>query len=163
MKTKQRIRQCAIPQEIANLNLELIRAKIIAEDRQAAREHGGAQLWTIERSHQAVADYRRFLALMLWYPKLSIVPSSDVDSVWHGHILCTRQYATDCKNIFGRYRHHFPTFGESDEVMEKHVESHEMTTKLFEEHFGTVPESYKAGVFLGSAGGCYGCNCGPGK
>ena len=41
--------------------------------------------------------------------KSSAVPSKLVDLVWHLHILDTKAYFADCKEIFGKYIHHSPT------------------------------------------------------
>lgn len=35
--------------------------------------------------------------------------SSDVDDIWHAHILHTRKYAEDCGSYFGYFLHHTPT------------------------------------------------------
>jgi hypothetical protein len=37
-----------------------------------------------------------------------IVPSKDVDEIWHNNILHTKEYASDCKRFFGHFLHHAP-------------------------------------------------------
>ncbi len=41
--------------------------------------------------------------------KQSLSPTGDVDEIWHEHILHTNKYALDCKKLFGKFLHHFPT------------------------------------------------------
>ena len=79
-----------------------------------------------------------FLALMLWHPTAVIVPSEAIDEVWHTHVLNTARYAADCETIFGRFKHHFPTFGQSEEVLEEQKKGQEETLRLFEEAFGAI-------------------------
>jgi hypothetical protein len=67
--------------------------------------------WSRPRTEQASSNYRRFLILNLKFPSRAIVPSKDVDSFWHSHILDTKKYAADCHEIFGYFLHHFPYFG----------------------------------------------------
>ncbi len=67
--------------------------------------------WSMARAHQAELDYRRFLNLRVLYPKTSLVPTRDIDEMWHLHILDTRAYAGDCARIFGEFLHHAPAFG----------------------------------------------------
>jgi len=64
--------------------------------------------WPEERILRAEEDYRRFLACAKAdrYAKLS--PFGDVDTVWHTHIVYTRQYHADCDAYFGYYLHHEP-------------------------------------------------------
>ena len=72
--------------------------------------------WSLARARQAELDYRRFLNLRLQYPETSLVPTRDIDEVWHGHILDTRAYAVDCERLFGRFLHHAPAFGGGERV-----------------------------------------------
>ena len=63
----------------------------------------------------AVKQYKRFLNLKIKYPNLNLVPTDDIDMIWHAHILDTEQYAKDCANLFGTFLHHNP-FSESMEM-----------------------------------------------
>ena len=60
----------------------------------------------------AVKQYKRFLNLKIKHPELNLVPTDDIDMIWHSHILDTEQYAKDCANLFGTFLHHNPFFGE---------------------------------------------------
>jgi hypothetical protein len=50
-----------------------------------------------------------FLYLMYLYPEQPIIPTREIDIVWHFHILDTRKYAFDCKILFGYFLHHRPS------------------------------------------------------
>ncbi len=67
--------------------------------------------WLKSEVDEACALYRNFLFLIYKYPDQKIVPSEDIDEVWHNHILDTRKYKVDCEKIFGRYLDHYPYFG----------------------------------------------------
>lgn len=72
--------------------------------------------WSLARAREAELDYRRFLNLRVQYPGTSLVPTHDIDEVWHGHILDTRAYAADCERLFGGFLHHAPSFGGGERV-----------------------------------------------
>lgn len=74
--------------------------------------------WPAERAIQARAEYREFLrqfqAAASESPDLSkmepmVPPSQDVDDFWHQHVLNTKKYALDCKNVLGFFLHHDPS------------------------------------------------------
>jgi hypothetical protein len=75
--------------------------------------------------------------LIYLYPNRSLVPSQDIDRVWHHHILDTMKYAQDCQMLFGYFLHHFPYFGLRGES-ERHnwQAAVEQTQALFQEYFG---------------------------
>lgn len=108
-------------QKIDDLNLYQVREKIIKEEG-----------WTIERCAKAEQQYRQFLKLMVLVPSTPLVPTPDVDEVWHTHILFTRKYHRDCQEVFGKYIHHNPSEGDGSELHEAFQE----TTRLFLVHFG---------------------------
>lgn len=59
-------------------------------------------------AEDAIAHYRRFLALKMDHPGEALVAPALVDAVWHQHILNTRAYVADCEALFGGYMHHDP-------------------------------------------------------
>jgi len=85
------------------LDLEPIKFKLMHTDDGAG--------WTLERADAAEVEYKRFLVLNLKYPDHSNVPTHDVDTFWHYHILDTMKYAEDCEHVLGRFLHHFPYVG----------------------------------------------------
>ncbi|MDN4547165.1 hypothetical protein [Pseudomonas sp. C32] len=85
-------------------------------------------------------EYRRFLTLKCLYPNVALVPSKQVDAIWHAHILDTRAYRENCLQVFGRFIDHYPYFGiyGQDDYQElKSAFAH--TVALYEQHFGAYP------------------------
>ena len=62
--------------------------------------------YTAERADEAINGYRKYLYLAAQYGKIS--PTSDIDEVWHTHILFLSSYIRDCMTIFGRIIYHVP-------------------------------------------------------
>jgi len=87
-------------------------------------------------------EYRRFLALKVFYPGLSLIPSKQVTKLWHAHILDTRAYREDCGKVFGRFIDHYPYFGiygkEDYQALQIRF-AH--TIELYERHFGPYPRA----------------------
>ncbi len=131
-----------LPESIANLDLGYLGRKLHDDDAFEAQRRNGERLWDEERVARALHEYKQFLALMYWNPEAVLVPSEDIDEVWHTHVLNTARYQADCETIFGCFQHHLPTFGESEEVQEEDMKGRDETLKLFEEAFGEAPQSY---------------------
>lgn len=131
-----------LPESIANLDLGYLGRKLLDDDAFEAKRRNGERLWDEERVERALHEYKQFLALMAFYPEAVLIPSDDIDEVWHTHVLNTARYQADCDAIFGKFQHHAPTFGVSDEVLDEHAKGRDETVALFEESFGEVPESY---------------------
>lgn len=64
--------------------------------------------WTHQQAIRAIFRYKMFLFLIYLYPHTLLVPTQDIDQVWHCHILHTRQYRQDCQMLFGRFIDHEP-------------------------------------------------------
>jgi len=89
------------------------------------------------RVEQAIARYKMFLLLVYLYPNTTIVPTREIDEVWHKHLSDTRKYREDCELLFGRFIDHFPYFGLRGELDRQDLETSFVRTKaLFEQHFG---------------------------
>ncbi len=100
--------------------------------------------WTLEKSRLLEKWYRRFLYLVFLYPNYGLVPTKELDTFWHTHILDTQKYMDDCQGLFGRYFHHFPYFGLRGEVDRRNLErAFEETDALYVKHFGESPRSLK--------------------
>ena len=95
----------------------------------------------------AINQYRRYLTLKIRYPNVNLVPTDDIDLIWHTHILDTENYATDCKKLFGRYLHHKPYFGDhGDETQDEMGEFFDQTSDLWNKEFGeklNTPEIFR--------------------
>lgn len=86
---------------------------------------------------QAVALYRHFLKLCALYPGMTIVPTRQLDQVWHAHLLDTAKYRDDCERVFGRFLDHFPYAGlRGPEDERAWREQFARTRDLFRRHFG---------------------------
>jgi len=107
-------------------------------------KHKYTQSSEAEMSHaewdSAELEYRRFLTLKTLYPSISLVPSKQVDAIWHAHILDTRAYREDCQRIFGSFLDHYPYFGiyGQDDYQEL-KNAFAQTVCLYEKHFGFYP------------------------
>jgi hypothetical protein len=97
----------------------------------------GERALTLAEADQAVALYRCFLKLCVLYPGTTIVPTRQLDHVWHTHMLDTAKYRSDCNRIFGRFMDHFPYAGLRGEYDRRAWrEAFVRTHRLFKEHFG---------------------------
>jgi hypothetical protein len=115
--------------EINELNLK----RIIFKSMDGHSGYG----WDLETALSVADLYRAFLFLCKSYPDQIIVPTREVDDFWHLHILDTRNYISDCDNVFGHYLHHFPYAGLKGTNVtheEEEVFLYE-TVKLIERHF----------------------------
>lgn len=85
----------------------------------------------------AIAKYMAFLLLIYLFPQTKIVPTREIDLVWHHHVLDTSKYAEDCQELFGHFVHHYPYFGQRDESDRRNLEvAFAETQVLFKEHLG---------------------------
>jgi len=108
----------------------------------ALKLHDGSEGpgWSHDRIQWTIGEYRRFLSLSLAFPTESIVPSKDVDVVWHAHILDTQAYARDCEDLFGFFLHHFPYLGLRGAEDEVRLErAYARTLELYAKAFGLPP------------------------
>ncbi len=121
-------------------DIELFRKKLKQLDlRSIAYQliNSSDQKWTFEQTNQAIDRYSMFLCLIYLYPNRKLVPTQEIDRVWHHHILDTMKYVEDCEMLFGRFIHHFPYFGkrgtaDRDNLYRAFAE----TETLFQKHFG---------------------------
>ena len=119
---------------VGSIDLEPIKFNLVS------REEGPG--WTIAKTKLIETWYRKFLTLVKIYPDQTIVPTKDIDTFWHYHILDTRKYMDDCDKIFGNYFHHFPYFGSRGEEDRANLDKTFLVTQeLFEKRFGESPLS----------------------
>lgn len=64
--------------------------------------------WTRQKAMYAISRYMMFLFLVYLHPQMLLVPTQEMDRVWHCHILHTRKYFQDCHMLFGCFIHHEP-------------------------------------------------------
>ncbi|MDO6670844.1 glycine-rich domain-containing protein [Cobetia amphilecti] len=95
---------------------------------------------SVESWDKAEREYRRFMSLKAFYPAVSLVPSKEVDTLWHAHILDTRAYREDCHQVFGRFIDHYPYFGiYGEDDYQQLKDAFAQTVALYEKHFGAYP------------------------
>jgi hypothetical protein len=81
--------------DFSNIKIKLVRQNKISE----------------KQINHTENDYRRFLKLILLFPREKIVPTNEIDIFWHEHILDSKRYVPETTKIFGQYLHHDPNFG----------------------------------------------------
>lgn len=118
---------------VDSLDLSMIRMKLMDP------EEGKG--WSAQHALRVETEYRRYLKLSLEHGAKSVVPSKEVDTFWHFHILDTQAYAEDCKQVFGYFLHHFPYFGMRGPAdAAALVDAYEETLALYTAEFGFPPE-----------------------
>jgi len=95
--------------------------------------------WTRQQAFRAIGRYQTFLFVSYLYPEILLVPTWEIDRVWHCHILHTRQYREDCEMLFGYFIDHEPDSEFGDEVERQNLDTAFAQTQallaLFEQHF----------------------------
>lgn len=95
------------------------------------------QNWLLSEVEEGLRFYRNFLYLNYKYPNVSLVPSEDIDEIWHNHILHTKKYRDDCEKIFGNYLDHLPSLAkEGSSAMNELRNAFSKTQDLHEKEFG---------------------------
>jgi Glycine-rich domain-containing protein-like len=93
--------------------------------------------WLPDRVAAAEHGYRQYIAMCKIFPKAGLTPpNSDIDEIWHAHILHTKLYAADCQNYLGYFLHHAP-FNDESPAPEKDV-----SAEFFQLIFGYVPPNF---------------------
>lgn len=65
--------------------------------------------WLKEEAEDSLELYKRYLLLQKKYgSQYYLVPTPDIDEIWHAHILYTEDYHQHCQQMFGKYFHHRP-------------------------------------------------------
>ena len=142
---------------IAEIDLDRIVWKVMSDPYKPEMSEGDVL--------RAVRQYRRFLTLKLRYPGANLVPTDDIDMIWHAHILDTGNYESDCRLLFGHFLHHDPFFGEfGSETQEDMGAMFDETSDLWAREYGEVLETPE--LFRCSGKACHAptnCRCrGPG-
>jgi hypothetical protein len=134
--------------DIEALDLDPIEVKLMDESE--------GHRWSREYADLMIREYRRFLQLNIMHPDQTIVCSTEVDHVWHAHILDTQKYADDCERTFGFFLHHFPYFGmRGEEDAAALQRSFEESNVLYEQAFGEIrPELDASKCNTCGAGSC---------
>ena len=93
-------------------------------------------IWPADLAKTACQLYKDFLWLNYCYPNKQLVPTKDIDEVWHQHILHTKEYIYDCQQIFGRYFHHRPANPQNEDEIEQLGKLFAETKQLYQKTYG---------------------------
>lgn len=94
--------------------------------------------WSRECCLRAVEEYKKFVFLAA-VADHSVVPSDQVDQVWHLHLLDSQAYWEDfCPNVLGLKLHHRPARGGSQERESMH-RLYRATIDRYRQFFGEPP------------------------
>ncbi|KAH9049000.1 hypothetical protein EDB84DRAFT_1410083 [Lactarius hengduanensis] len=81
--------------------------------------------------HHAIVRYHAFLDLVASSQRMLVVPTLDIDLVWHSHQLSGPRYHKDCKTNVGRYVDH------DDRVEQFHLsDAFDATCRAWEKRYG---------------------------
>lgn len=64
--------------------------------------------WTRRMAEVTAQFYKNFLYLSKKYEEYTFNPSTQIDEMWHVHIIFTKDYHEICEKVFGHYFHHTP-------------------------------------------------------
>lgn len=93
--------------------------------------------WTFEKTQVAINRYKLFLYLKSVYPAMALVPTLEIDAVWHAHFeVNLQQYINDTNYLFGYTLNHISAVNETEEMRQIYGQASNKTTALFEQIFG---------------------------
>lgn len=102
--------------------------------RHLMKNHG----WTRDYAQRAIAEYKKF-AFLTVVTDHQVVPSDQVDQVWHAHVLLTQSYWDEfCPKVLGKGLHHHPARGGRAERAEFH-RLYAQTIASYRHFFGSPP------------------------
>ena len=93
--------------------------------------------------------YRMFLMLKKLNREVFVVPTYDIDLIWHTHQLHPRSYIKDCLEIFSRILPHDDDVGERASGSEL-TKSYTFTKELWHKHYG-IPYPKEGAMFKGES------------
>ena len=97
----------------------------------------GETALALPEADRDVTLYRCFLKLCVLNPATTIVPTRQLDHVWHTHMLDTAKYRADCDEVFGHFMDHFPYAGlRGEDDRRAWRDDFAQTKRLFTEQFG---------------------------
>lgn len=82
---------------------------------------------------QMIMRYYRFLQLKTLYPKERLIPTLDIEIIWHTHLLRPEMYRGDCLRLFGRIIDHSLLIDDNVEGLKEQAFAN--TCRLYEEYF----------------------------
>lgn len=108
-----------------------------------AKEKG----WSKRSAELASQQYRNYLYLQKKYGHhFKLIPSKDIDTFWHLHILDTKKYHQDCQAIFGQYLHHKPFYEGIEVKLTDKQNPFSITQELYYQEYNEYIYSVKTGA-----------------
>lgn len=96
------------------------------------------QGWTLTYAQRAIVEYKKF-AFLTVVANHQVVPSDQVDQVWHAHVLLTQSYWEEfCPKVLRRTLHHHPARGGRAERAEFH-RLYRQTIESYQHFWGSPP------------------------
>lgn len=93
-------------------------------------------LWSEDYTRRVGEEYLKFMYMAIRH---HVVPSLEVDEIWHAHLLFSRHYNTFCNQVLFKNIHHGPSITTSAKVDD--VAIYENTKRLYFMYFSKeVPE-----------------------
>ncbi|OJT62535.1 hypothetical protein [Bacillus altitudinis] len=83
-----------------------------------------------------VDQYKKFWFLIKKYPDCSFAPNTEIDEVWHLHMLLPQNYYYDCMSYFGVILAHDAGFGNQADEVDILNEMFDSGNDLWEKEFG---------------------------
>jgi len=110
--------------------------------------------WDAERARSAIVEYLKFLQMIAESPRMELIASTDIDLVWHEHLMDTSNYAKDCLNLFGHFLHHrrARTSSEYDLI----PAAYDRTKQVYASRYGVFPPERFWGAHTQAASMCGG-------
>ncbi|MBM73309.1 MAG: hypothetical protein CMB38_03480 [Euryarchaeota archaeon] len=112
-----------------------IQISVDLEDR-ANRSETFPSDWDQQKLTKSIERYKKFLILAAKYPGSSIAPTSDIDQIWHLHMLSPVAYYNDCMTNLGQLLDHDGGFGAIPEEIPELASTFERTAARWAAEFG---------------------------
>lgn len=89
--------------------------------------------------HGAINRYKMYLCLLYLYPDIRLIPTQEVDLIWHQHLLHELRYRQHCLFLFGYIVNHYQyscVILENEAYQQILDTSFSITCLLYRRHFG---------------------------
>ena len=114
--------------------------------------------WTEIYTCRVIQEYKRFIFLAMVADHI-VSPSTNVDRVWHLHLLYTHSYWDEfCGKVLKKTLHHSPSLGGKEEGV-KYRYCYQKTLNSYQQYFGTPPaDIWHRPRLRGEKSSCHWCD-----
>ena len=95
---------------------------------------GKQNLWSEAYTKRVAKEYLKFMYMARRH---HVVPSLEVDEIWHAHLLFSRHYNTFCNQVLFKNIHHGPSIKTSEKINDAII--YENTKRLYFMYFSEEP------------------------